>query len=55
MRLAPETDKTQSHEKAHFSGANPAVRVHALLGGIFYMKLPFVKRLVRVMENRDEI
>jgi hypothetical protein len=31
-RLAHETDKTQSHEKSHFSGENPAVRVHAVLG-----------------------
>jgi len=31
-RLARETDKTQSHEKIQFSGANPAVRVHAVLG-----------------------
>jgi len=30
--LAYETDKTQSHEKSHFNGVNPAVRVHALLG-----------------------
>ena len=32
MRLALETDKTESHEKGQFSGENPAVRVHALLG-----------------------
>jgi hypothetical protein len=31
-RLARETDKTQSHEKSHFGGVNPAVRVHAVLG-----------------------
>jgi len=27
-RRAPEMDKTQSHEKSHFDGENPAVRVH---------------------------
>jgi hypothetical protein len=32
-RLALETDKTQSYEKAQDNGANPAVRVHAVLGG----------------------
>jgi hypothetical protein len=32
-RLAPETDKTQSHEKSQFDGENPAVRVHAVLAG----------------------
>jgi len=32
-RLAHETDSTQSHDKGQFSGENPAVRVHALLGG----------------------
>ena len=37
-RLAPETDKTQSYEKCHFSGVNPAVRVHAVLGA--FLKLP---------------
>jgi hypothetical protein len=26
-------DKTQSHEKSQFGGENPAVRVHAVLGG----------------------
>jgi hypothetical protein len=31
-RFAHETDKTQSYEKSHFDGANPAVRVHAMLG-----------------------
>jgi hypothetical protein len=31
-RIAHETDKPQSHEKSHFGGVNPAVRVHALLG-----------------------
>jgi hypothetical protein len=31
-RLAHKTDKTQSHEKSQFGGANPAVRVHAVLG-----------------------
>jgi hypothetical protein len=25
-------DKIQNHEKGHFDGVNPAVRVHALLG-----------------------
>ena len=34
MRLAPETDKTQSHKKAIYGGTNPAVRVHALLGAV---------------------
>jgi hypothetical protein len=34
-RLAHETDKTQSHEKSQFGGENPAVRVHAVLGGVF--------------------
>jgi hypothetical protein len=32
-RLAHETVKTQSHEKSQFDGVNPAVRVHAVLGG----------------------
>jgi hypothetical protein len=32
--LAHETDKTQSHEKDHFDGVNPAVRVHAVLGAV---------------------
>jgi hypothetical protein len=31
--LAHETEKIQSHENSHFSGANPAVRVHAVLAG----------------------
>jgi hypothetical protein len=31
-RLAHETDKTQRHEQSQFDGANPAVRVHAVLG-----------------------
>ena len=35
-RLAHETDKTQSCEKAQFDGVNPAVRVHAVLGGNGY-------------------
>jgi hypothetical protein len=30
--FAHETDKTQSYEKVHFGGENPAVRVHAVLG-----------------------
>jgi hypothetical protein len=34
-RLALETDKNQSHEKCHFGGENPAVRVHAVLGAFF--------------------
>ena len=32
--LAHETDETQSHEHSQFDGANPAVRVHALLGEV---------------------
>ena len=32
--LAHETDKSQSHEKSQFDGVNPAVRVHAVLGGV---------------------
>lgn len=39
-RLAHETDKTQSHEKCQFGGENPAVRVHAVLGGIFRLCEP---------------
>jgi hypothetical protein len=30
--LFHKTDKTQIHEKSQFGGANPAVRVYALLG-----------------------
>jgi hypothetical protein len=40
-RLARETEKTQSYEKGHFGGANPAVRVHALLGGVYKASCPY--------------
>ena len=40
-RLTHETGKIQSHEQSHFSGANPAVRVHAVLGSLWPM--PFHK------------
>jgi len=33
-RLALETEKTQSHKKGQFGGVIPAVRVHAVLGGV---------------------
>jgi len=46
-RLAHETDETQSHEKHQFGGENPAVRVHAVLGG-FYPEIGPIAQKIKV-------
>ena len=38
QELAHKADKTQRHEKCHFDGVDPAVRVHAVLGHLRHLR-----------------